>query len=312
MMLKPHALRPGDRLAVVAAASPFVREKFDKGLDELRRLGFEPVYDESIFARSAYVAGSAEARAAAVLSAWHDPSIAGIIGARGGYGSVQLLPFLDREIARVARKVFIGYSDLTSMLTFLTLGCGLVAFHGPMVAGQLARGPAGYDPAALLNAVCRAEPLGELAPEGLEMISPGKSAGTSTGPLLGGTVTQILGSMGTPYAFEPPAGYVLFLDEFRERPYRLDRMMTQLRQTGLLAKAAAIVIGELPECDEPGGGSTARGVMADALGDFPGPVVAGFPSGHTVRPSITIPFGVSCSVIAGPAPRLVIEESAVR
>jgi muramoyltetrapeptide carboxypeptidase len=307
MMLKPHPLTPGDRVAIVAPASPFVREELDRGIDELRRLGFEPVYDESVFTRRAYVVGPAEDRAAAILSAWRDPSIAGIIGARGGYGSVQVLPFLERDTVRSGRKVFIGYSDLTSILTFLTIGCGLVAFHGPMVAGQLARGSSGYEPASLLNAVSRAEPLGELTPDGIEMIHPGKS----TGPLFGGTLTQILGSLGTPHAFTPPAGYVLFLDEFRERPYRLDRMMVQLRQSGLLGKAAAIVIGELPECDEPDGGATARGVMADALRDFRGPVVAGFPSGHAVHPSITLPLGVSCSVIAGATPRLVIEESAV-
>jgi len=104
---------------------------------------------------------------------------------------------------------------------------------------------------------------------------------------------------------------VLFIDEVGERPYRLDRMITQLRQIGLLARAAAVVIGELPQCDEPGGSLTGRAVMADLFADFPGPVLIGFPSGHTTGPAFTLPLGVSCRVIAGARPRLVIDEAAV-
>ena len=307
-MRKPRALTPGDRLAIVAPASPFTREEFDSGLHEIRRLGFVPVYDESVFARQRYVAGPPAVRAAAIHAAWRDPSIAGVIGVRGGYGSAQLLPLLDGEEARRASKPFIGYSDLTSVLTFLTLGCGLVAFHGPMLAGRLGRGAAGYDEDSFVRVLCRREPAGELAPPGLESVR----AGEASGPLLGGTLTQLLASLGTPFAFAPPPGYVLFLDEAGERPYRLDRMVTQLAQTGLLARASAVVIGELPKCDEPSGDPTARAVMADLFGDFPGPVLIGFPSGHTSGPAMTLPFGVNARVLANPRPRLVIEESAVQ
>ncbi len=306
-MTKPRALRSGDRLAVVAPASPFTREEFDPGIEEIRRLGFEPVYDESVFARRSYVSGTPEVRAAAIHGAWRDPSIAGVIGVRGGYGSVQLLPLLDRDLARRARKPFIGYSDLTSVLTFLTTGCELVAFHGPMISGRLGKGEAKSDRASLVGALCRREPLGELAPPALEMIRRGEASGR----LLGGTLTQLLGSLATPFAFAPPDGYVLFLDEVAERPYRLDRMVTQLRQSGLLAKASAIVVGELPGCDEPSGGPTGRAVMADVLGDFAGPVLIGFPSGHTTGAAMTLPLGVSCRVVADGRPRLIIEESAV-
>ena len=310
-MVKPRALTPGDRLAVVAPASPFVREEFDLGIDEIRRLGFEPVYDESVFARRGYVAGEPAVRAAAIQAAWTDASIAGIIGVRGGYGSVHVLPLLDRALARRARKPFIGYSDLTSILTFLTLGCDLVAFHGPMLAGRLGTGESRYDRESLLRALCRREPMGELAPTALETIRRGEASGV----LLGGTLSQLLGSLGTPFAFAPPDRYVLFLDEVGERPYRLDRMVTQLRQTGLLAKASAVVVGELPQCDEPSGGEavglTGRAAIADVLRDFGGPVVIGFPSGHTIGPAMTLPFGVRCRVVADSRPRLIIEEAAV-
>jgi muramoyltetrapeptide carboxypeptidase len=308
-MLKPHALTPGSRLAVVAPASSFKRDEFDAGVDEIAQLGFVPVYDETVFAKGVpgYLAGSAEIRAAAIRSALTDPSIHGIIGVRGGYGSAQLLPLLDVDEVRRARKPFIGYSDLTAILTFLTQQCGLVAFHGPMLDLRLSRREAGYDRASLLNAVSRAEPMGELAPDGLEVIRDGEARGL----LLGGTVTQLLATLGTAFAFDPPQGFVLFFEEVGERPYRLDRMVTQLRQAGILARAAAVVIGELNGCDEPGGTLTGRGVMAQLFAEFPGPVLIGFPAGHTNGPAYTLPLGVACRVIATGRPRLVIEEAAV-
>lgn len=306
-MLKPRALARGDRLAVVAPASPFGREEFDQGIAELGRMGFVPVYDDSVFARERYVAGAPELRAAAIRQAWRDPSIAGIIGVRGGYGSAQLLPLLDPAEARRTCKAFIGYSDLTAILTFLTGLSGIVAFHGPMLARRLGSGSAGYDRDTFERALCRNEPLGEIAPDTAESIR----AGEARGLLVGGTLTQLVASLGTPYAFDPPAGHVLFLDEVAERPYRLDRMITQLRQAGLLARAGAVVFNELPRCDEASGEPTARAVVADLFKDFPGPVIFGFPSGHTPGAAITLPFGVACRAIAGPRARLVIEESAV-
>jgi muramoyltetrapeptide carboxypeptidase len=307
-MLKPRALRPGDRLAVVSPASPFNRDEFDRGVAEIRTLGFEPVYEESVFERTSYVSGSPATRAKAIRDAWNDPSIAGLIAARGGYGSAQVLPLLDREEARRACKAFVGYSDITAVLTFLTLGCGLVSFHGPMLDRRLSRGADGYDRASFLKCLSNREPIGELTSPSVEALRPGESAGT----LLGGTLTQLLASLGTPFAFSPPNGYVLFLDEVGERPYRLDREVTQLRQAGLLARAAAVVIGQLPNCDEPSGEPTARRVMADLFADFPGPVLIGFPSGHTTGPTMTLAFGVSCRVVADGRPRLVFEESAVQ
>jgi muramoyltetrapeptide carboxypeptidase len=308
-LLRPRALTPGSRIAVIAPASVFRREEFDAGVAEITRLGFVPVYDDSVFAVGApsYLAGSAEIRARAIRAAFTDPSIDGLIAVRGGYGSAQILPLLDVDEARRSCKAVIGYSDLTAVLSFLTIQCGVVAFHGPMLDECLSRGEARYDRSSFLNAVGRAEPLGELAPDGLETLK----AGDARGRLLGGTVTQLLALMGTPFEFDPPPGYVLFFEEVGERPYRLDRMVTQLRQSGLLARASAIVIGELNGCDEPGGRLTARSVMADVLADFPGPVLFGFPSGHTRGKVYTLPLGVNCRVVAAGQPRLVIEEPAV-
>lgn len=305
--LRPRALAPGDTVAIVAPASPFSREEFERGLDELRRLGFHPVHSEAIFACDSYLAGDPELRARDFMAAWERPDVAAVIAARGGYGSVHLLPRLDaRAIAR-APKAFIGYSDNTSLLTWLRQACGLVTFHGPMVEGRLAKGPAGYDPDTFTRVVCRAAPAGPVTHPGLEILTPGEVAGE----LVGGTLTQLASSLGTPFAFDPPNGCILFLDEVAERPYRLDRMLTQLRLAGVLARAAGIVFNELPRCEEPGGSPLARDTVRHVLRDFPGPILYGLPSGHTDGPMLTLPFGVRARVVASGEPALVIEEAAV-
>ncbi len=312
-MIKPPRLAPGDRVAIVAPASPFVRDEFDAGVVELRALGFEPVFDESVFARRGYVAGEPDVRAAALSAAWADDGVRGMFAVRGGYGSAQVLPLLDEAAVRRAPKVFVGYSDTTALLSWLTCTCGVVAFHGPMLAGRLGRGADGYDPAALLPCVAAAVAAGERAPASLETLVEGEAAG----PLFGGTLTQLVASLGTPFAFDPPDGYVLFLDEVGERPYRLDRMLTQLAQAGLLGRARAVVFNTLPRCDEPPTGAAerpalrARDAVADCLRGFPGPVLYGFPSGHVEGPAWTLPFGVRTRVVGGAAPKLVVEEAAV-
>jgi len=307
-MRKPRALRPGDRIAVVAPASAFARVEFDAGVTELRALGFVPVYEESVFERRAYAAGSAASRAAAFERAWRDPDIAALIAVRGGYGSVHLLPLLGELLLLSAPpKAFIGYSDNTSLLSWLTLIGGIVSFHGPMLEGRLARGAEGYDRDTFMRCLCRAQPADEISHPQLEVLHSGEAAGM----LIGGTLTQICASLGTPYAFDPPAGCILFIDEVAERPYRLDRMLTQLYLSGILSRAAGLVFGELPRCDEPGGSPTARVVVEELTQGFRGPILYGLPSGHTSGPTLTLPFGVRARVLTVPRPALIIEEAAV-
>lgn len=305
-MLLPRALAPGDRIALVSPASPCVREEFDRGVHTLTALGFRPTWDESVFARRGYVSGPAEVRAAAFLDAWQDPSVSALMAVRGGYGSVQMLARLTPDLLRRTPKPFIGYSDTTALLTWLTLGCGIVAFHGPMLEGRLSRGAEGFDLTSFASAF-RPAPMGALDPPGLSVLQSGEASG----PLFGGTLTQLASSLGTPYAFLPPDGSVLFLEDVNERPYRVDRLITQLRLAGVLAKARAIVLGEMPGCDEPGGEPSVKDALRNALEGFRGPIVIGFPSGHTVGPSWTLPLGVRVRVVARDRPRLVIEEAAV-
>jgi muramoyltetrapeptide carboxypeptidase len=306
-MQKPRALRPGDRVAVIAPASGCGRAAFDAGLAELRALGFDPVYDDLVFeCHAGYLAGTAEARAAAFRAAWADPSISALFAVRGGYGSVQLLPLLE-DLPAGPPKAFVGYSDTTSLLSWLTLQRGAVSFHGPMLEARLARGEEGYDRDTFRRCLCRAEPVGPITSPQLEVLRPGEA----TGLLVGGTLTQLAASLGTPYAFDPPEGCILFLEDVAERPYRIDRLFTQLRLGGVIRRASALVFGEMTRCEEPGGNPAIRDVLRELTRGFGGPVLFGLPSGHTAGATLTLPLGTRTRVQAGASPALVVEEAAV-
>lgn len=306
-MTKPKALKPGDRIALVSPASPFSREEFEKGAEELRRLGYQPVFHESVFDRSTFTSGPAELRAAAFVRAWSDPSIAALMAVRGGYGSVQLLPEFNGWNPQHTPKLFIAYSDNTSLLSWLTCQCGIAVLHGPMIDGRLSRGADGYDEASFTRLVHGDAAGLVMEPEGLAVLREGEAAG----PLYGGTLTQLVASLGTPYAFDPPEGCLLFLEDVNERPYRIDRMLTQLRLSGILSRARGLVFGEMRGCDEPGGGPTARAAIEACLEDVDVPALIGFPSGHTTGPCWTLPLGVAVRMRTTPRPAIVVEESPV-
>ena len=305
-MILLRRLRAGDRIAVVAPASPFESADLESGVRELARLGFEAMYHESIFAREGFVAGSAETRAAAIHRAWKDPSIAALIAMRGGYGSAQVLPLLDPALMREARKPLVGYSDITALLGFY-LSNGLTAVHGPMIERRLAAGPTRYDTASFLRVLTTNEPLGEMCPASLETLVPGAATGT----LVGGTLTQIACLLGTPWASPVPEGAVLFLEDVNERPYRVHRMLTQLTQAGVLARVSGIVCGEFQGCDEPGGRPAIRDVLREFTRGFRGPVLFGFPSGHTSGAMLTLPFGVRARLVGDAHPAVIIDQPAV-
>jgi muramoyltetrapeptide carboxypeptidase len=304
---KLRRLKSGDRVALVAPASSFPPDEVAAGVRELSRLGLEAVYDESIFEKDRFVAGSVETRVAAIHRAWQDPSIAALIAMRGGYGSAQLLPLLDPALLRSARKPLIGYSDITALLT-LYQRTGLTAIHGPMIDRRISIGPTAYDEDSFRRVVMQAEPAGELKPAHLEVLQHGEA----TGPLAGGTLTQLMASLGTPWAFEPPRGAVLFLEDIGERPYRIHRLLTQAAQAGLFVTAAAIVFGEFPGCNEPGGEPLIRDVLLEFTKDFRGPVLFNFPSGHTSGATWTLPFGVQATVTSRPSASVHVLEAAVQ
>ena len=219
---------------------------------------------------------------------------------------MRLLPLLDAGVVRGQPKVFVGYSDNTSLLIWLMQACGLVSFHGPMIEGRFARGAEGYDRDSFLGVVSKPAPFGEVHDDRLETMRPGEARGM----LVGGTLTQLVASLGTPYAFDPRR-----LDPVHRRrggaavSARSDaHSVAAGRPAG---RAAAIVFNSLPRCDEPGGSPTARDAVRRVLSGFPGPILYGLQAGHTDGPSLTLPFGIEVSVLAGDRPSLVIEEAAV-
>jgi muramoyltetrapeptide carboxypeptidase len=305
-MMKPRALRPGDRIAVVAPASGSTRDELDRGEAELKRLGFEPVHSDAIFERTPFSAGSPDMRAADFVRSWADPSIAALIALRGGYGSAELLPLLHHLRPAQSPKLFIGYSDTTALLTWLTCTCGVPALHGPMIEARLSKGADGYDERSFLAGV-RGEAGLELRPPGLTTLRSGEAMGL----LFGGTLAMLSASLGTPYAFTPPGECILFFEDVNERPYQLHRLLTQLRLAGVLARARALVFGEMRDCDEPGGRVTAIDAIRAAAEDFNGPILYGFASGHTTGPCWTLPLGALVRVVASASPAIVVEDPAV-
>ena len=305
-MKRLRRLRAGDRIALVAPASSFPPEEIAAGAAELQRLGFAPVFEESIFDKASFTAGTIQARVNAIHAAWSDPDVAALIAVRGGYGSAQLLPYLDTDLLRRACKALIGYSDITALLN-LYVRNGLNAIHGPMIDRRIAKGADGYDEASFRAVLMSDEPPGMFAPEQLETLYPG----TADGVLMGGTLTQLTASLGTPWAFDPPAGCVLFIEDVGERPYRVHRMLTQLAQAGSFERCNAVVFGEFPRCGEPGSTLSIREVLLEFTRDFRGPVLFNFPSGHTHGATWTLPFGVRVEVTGRPTPSLNILEPAV-
>lgn len=304
-LVKFRPVESGARVALVAPASPFAQDAFEAGLTELRRIGLEPVFDARILASHPIVAGPAGERAAVLADALARPDVDAVIAIRGGYGSAEVLPHLDASAFRRSRKAVVGYSDVTALHAFLNGHVRMTSVHGAMVDGRLSKGPAAYDVATFLNSL-RAAPLGEMTYEGLEVVRGGEAAG----PIVGGTLTQLAASLGTPHEFLPPARHVLFLEDVSERPYRIRRLLTQFQQSGRLASASAVIFGEMIGCDEPGGLVTARDVVREFFADFPGPVLFGFPSGHTTTPTLSFPLGVETRVVATGTPRVVFTEAA--
>jgi muramoyltetrapeptide carboxypeptidase len=304
-LLKFRPVRPGSQVALVAPASAFDRTEFDAGVAQLRALGFHPVFEESIFERHPIVAGPAELRAKAFAGAATRGDVDAVIAVRGGYGSAELLPWLDAAALRRSRTALVGYSDITSLHAYLNCHVRLASVHGAMVVGRLAKGASTFDAASFITSL-GPEPLGELAPDGVEVVRPGEAAG----PIFGGTLTELAASLGTPFEFLAPPRHLLFLEEVGERPYRLRRLLTQLRQSGRLADVGGVLFGQMLRCDEPDGRVTARQVIDEFFSEFPGPVLFGFPSGHTEGRFISLPFGVHARIVATGRPRLVVMEAA--
>jgi len=289
--IKPPALRQGDKIGLIAPASSFNREAFLRGCDRLRQMGYEPVYAENIFDRDIYFAGTAERRTQELLDYWRREDIAAMICVRGGYGSNYLLERIDFSLFAARPKILLGCSDITSLLAAIHDRTGLVGFHGPMVAKDIADGT--FDEASWKNALQGAADW-SIPTSNVEVLQSGKAAGR----LYGGCLSMLVASLGTPFEIQTE-GSILFIEDIAEKPYRIDRMLMQLRLAGKLDGVRGFVFGEMLDCAPPAGETyTLQQVIMRVLAPYKVPIVCGLKSGHVSSGNLTLPIGVQAELEA--------------
>lgn len=290
-------------MAVVAPAAAIERAHLERGVNVLASLGFRVKVSERLLARSGILAGDDADRARELQSCFADPEVKGIFAARGGYGCGRLMPLLDFQAIARTPKVFVGFSDETFILNAMVDRAGVVAFHGPMVAMDFARG---LSPRSLehMQRLLSGE-LNGFELEARETMHPG----VARGDVIGGCLSVLVATLGTPYApnFD---GRILFIEDTGEKAYRIDRMLVQLRQSGALARVAGIVFGAIRpvDGDEQEARLIARFIAAQTA-EAGCPVLYGIEAGHGTE-NFTIPFGVAAQ-IDGAARRIVFTERAV-
>ena len=305
---KPFALQPGARIAIVAPASPVEKSRLDLGMNELARLGYESRYSSSVLSRNGYFAGPTDIRKAELEVALSNPDEAGVFCARGGYGSNYLLDDLNLSVLRFP-KILLGYSDITSVQIFLWQRLTWVTFYGPMVAAGFDAGAdasGGYDLATFQRALTETQRGWSFRLQGETLV-----AGQADGVVLGGCLTMVETTLGTPWELDTN-GALLLLEDRGMKPYQVDRALMHLKQAGKFSSVKGIILGDFPDCEAPvQGGPTVREVCKRILAEFGVPVVWGAPIGHTPRPTLTVPLGVGARMEASGSGRLDILEPAV-
>lgn len=288
---KPPALRPGDTVGIVAPASNINKPDLEAGCEALRRAGYRPFYFESILDRDLYFAGSVERRARELEEMFVRNDVRAIVCARGGYGANYLLEKLDLRKIAAHPKIFVGYSDITSLLTCFADSARFVTFHGPMAAKDWAHAD-GVDIASWQAALSGAKSW-EIS------LGPGVTGlvdGTVEGMLYGGCLSILVASLGTPYEIKT-TDTILFIEDIATKPYQIDRMLMQLKLAGHLAKVRGIIFGEMLDCLQTAGqGYTLQEVVLRIVGDLGVPVAFGVRSGHVTSGNITLPFGVQAKL----------------
>lgn len=288
-------LPPGGTIGVTAPAGPVNAEGWAQSKQLLEGMGYRVVETASVGSRWGYLAGDDATRAAGVIDVFTRQDVDAIICARGGYGCTRILPLLDWGRIAANPKPFVGYSDVTALHMALWERCRLPTFHGPIAESLHLQSPASL--AGLWRSL--ASPVtGPVAnPPGTGQLKT-VSGGQAEGRLLGGNLSLLAALAGTPW--EPDTrGAILLLEDVGEQPYRLDRMLTQLIQAGLLTRAAGIVLGDFTDCDpEPDKPSlTAAEVLSDRLSGLDVPCLAGLHFGHGTE-KLTIPLGVRAQLDA--------------
>lgn len=274
-------------MAVVSPASAAIVEKIDAGCERLRAFGYEPVLMPHAKARGPlYFAGSASERAQDLHAAFADESIAGVFCTRGGWGSAELLPMLNRELICANPKVFVGYSDHTSLHTWLWNECGMPTVYGPMVAADWSN-PAGVDVASWRAVVEGAGAWAVGPADGLRVLREG----VAEGRLLGGCLAILDAALGTPWSMQIDEPCVLFVEDINVKPYQWDRMLQHLRFAGLMKNVRGVVLGDMSANVDASEMPLLEAACLHALRDFEGPVAIGFKCGHVSEANRSAPLG---------------------
>jgi muramoyltetrapeptide carboxypeptidase len=309
-LLKPRAAAVGVKAAVLSPASTPDPAKVDRGMEALRNLGFLPIEAPHMLTRGPlYFAGTTEQRLLDLHAAFADDTVRVVFATRGGYGANYLLDELDMDVLGDHPKPFFGYSDLTALQITLLDTLNLPSFHGPMVSPDFGREDGVHLPSLL--AALSGEPYKVGKAEGLRLLKPGVDVHAVRGVLYGGCLSILTALLGT--AFEPQTeGKLLFLEDVSAKPFQIDRMLWQLKQSEKLDGVKGIIFGEMLDCVSPGARpDLLEEVILNALDDFDGPIVIGLRSGHVSRANVTLTFGVQAELLATPEPELRLLEAAV-
>ncbi|HEY1463871.1 MAG TPA: LD-carboxypeptidase [Terriglobales bacterium] len=289
--IKPPALLPGDFVGIIAPASNIDSEMLVNGCNVLRDLGYKPFYFDSIFEQELYFAGSLERRVREFEEMFERDEIKAILCARGGYGSNYLLKAVNRETILRHPKIFAGYSDITSWLTYICDSCGIVSFHAPMVTKDFAL-PNGVDLASWQASVNGTSEWTVTPDSGAAFLVGGHGKGI----LYGGCLSILVASLGTPYEIQTD-GTILFIEDVATKPYQIDRMLMQLKFAGKFDHVRGIIFGEMLDCmQHKDQGYTLDTIVQRLLGNLGIPIACGMRAGHVSHGNITLPFGVEAEL----------------
>lgn len=296
-------MKPGDTVGVVAPAAAVERDHLARGVEALGAMGFRVRVSDRALARDGVLAGSDRERADELQAFFADPDIRAVFAARGGYGCGRILPLLDFDALALTPKPFVGFSDATFILNALVERANMIAFHGPMVAMDFARGLS-FRSIEHMRAMLTGE-MTRIEFPAHESVHPG----CGEGALVGGCLSVVVASIGTPYAPDFD-GKILFLEDTGEKAYRIDRMLVQLRQSGALARCAAIVFGAIrPLNNDQSEARLIARFIAEQTRGLDRPVIFGIEAGHGTE-NLTLPFGAH-AIVDADARRLVISEAVV-
>ncbi|MDH2392005.1 LD-carboxypeptidase [Streptomyces sp. HNM0663] len=304
-LARPRRLRPGDRVAVVAPAGPVPEEQLEAGLGILRDWGLDPVTPPHVRRRHPdlpYLADADAVRARELTEAWCEKSVTAVLCARGGYGAARTAELVDWTAVRAAGpKVFVGYSDITTLHEAFAQRMGLATLHGPMVGSP---GFIGDPPSReqLRATLFEPESVRVLGLDTARTLVPGRAAGIT----FGGCLTLLAADVGTPHARRAAHGGLLLIEDVGEEDYRIDRALTQLLRAGTLDGVMGVALGSWAQC---GPYDRVRAVLRDRLGGLGVPVVEELGFGHG-SPALTVPLGVR-AVLDADAGTLTLDEPAL-